>query len=640
MDEVVIFDGDDTLWEMQRRYTNATNKFCNEMSSLGYEIEDVKEKLIQVDCDNVDLHQFSKERFPISMGETYVYFCESVGNPIDEEVQNTLEKIGGQVFQFEENLSIIDGAFDLLRELSGNYRLIFYSGGDEDIQEKKLQVTGLVEFFNPEDVIITNIKTESSLDQVLKSRDISVDKTWIIGNSLRSDIEPALNLGLNCIYYNNPDGEWDYDKKVFDRSKYVDSLWEIFSLLDVLKIIKNPRAEDKVIYVFSSAKFDLFRQIILNDLSAPDGYITLYRYEFSIVDSTLWNIAEQNPDSLKERDAIIVYIDGWEGLDKQESRLVFIPLRIAKVSKAIVEGGTLYLYLKLGKYIKYERGIENASELVDHYHHKLDLFLPRSYRPESMKFCVPFSRCTDIPSSSGGENNQLQAWEGIVSALVQTDAWSQCIFYKLKDLRNISGKTLSLEEVRPERSGYNLKTGLTYSLDMCFYDPREDLPQDIINYKIQPKINEDHFFTTTQPISVNFPYDLRPIDLIVKSRQIDAWTKIWFELINDEPTSKRNQSEEFLRDRSKELITSRSNYKTLAPEIEFNIKLCAPKTKIGIWLLIFIIGGLLTALAGSAEATSFFDHYISRVDILNLSFTILGPLLSTLAIYNLYHTIK
>jgi len=224
---VIIFDGDDTLWRTQVLYDQTKEQFYDLMAEQGFDRKAVRSKLSEIDLGNVEKFGFSKRRFPESLRETCEYFCRSKGHPVDPAVLRQVYRIGNSVFRRKPVL--MDGAQQVLKRLGKKYRLYLYTGGDPHIQQKKLEYLNLAEYF--EAVYVRERKNGAELQSIIHEQGLDVDKTWVIGNSLRSDINPALELGLKCIWVKSSFWEYDIEPPIAPNISQVDSLWELLGLL-------------------------------------------------------------------------------------------------------------------------------------------------------------------------------------------------------------------------------------------------------------------------------------------------------------------------------------------------------------------------------------------------------------------------
>lgn len=225
----IIFDGDDTLWETSIFYTEAKQNFFDEMSFLGFDPKEVERLFEKTDIANLKKLGFTKQRFPTSMADTYKYFCKQYGVESKREISNRLKAIGYSVF--ERKPLILDHAENVLKQLKPSYKLILATKGDLEIQRSKIEHSGLRSYFD--NIYILSHKAEKEFNQIIQDNSLAKDKAWSVGNSLKSDIYPALKVGLGAVWI--PHAEtWEYENEpIPDSSKF----FQVESLTDILKII-------------------------------------------------------------------------------------------------------------------------------------------------------------------------------------------------------------------------------------------------------------------------------------------------------------------------------------------------------------------------------------------------------------------
>jgi putative hydrolase of the HAD superfamily len=224
----IIFDGDDTLWETMPIYTRAKREFFGEMSSLGFDPQEVENVFETTDVANVSRLGFTKHRFPSSMAETYRSFCDKYQRVAENAVEQRMRGIGYNVF--DSPPMVFDSAPRVLARLRSHYKLILATKGDHEVQQSKIAQSGLADFFAS--IYVLDHKSERELSQILEECELDVSNSWIIGNSLKSDINPGLRLGLKAVWI--PYYTWDYEEDVEPNSKF---MYKVESLEDSLKIL-------------------------------------------------------------------------------------------------------------------------------------------------------------------------------------------------------------------------------------------------------------------------------------------------------------------------------------------------------------------------------------------------------------------
>ena len=207
MTEAIIFDFDDTLVATNRLYDEARREFFTAMSAFGdFDEEEMAEYLNATDIANGEAAgHLSKECFPSAMRQTYEHFLEASGLEREESAAKAIEDIGWRVF--DKEAAWLPGAKDTLAALRGKVRLILFSQGNPDIQEDRIRKSGALAYFD--DYRIVEQKDARSFRELITDTGIDVSSSWMVGNSIRADVNPALENGLNAALFSGD--TWDYD---------------------------------------------------------------------------------------------------------------------------------------------------------------------------------------------------------------------------------------------------------------------------------------------------------------------------------------------------------------------------------------------------------------------------------------------
>jgi putative hydrolase of the HAD superfamily len=224
----IIFDGDDTLWETASLYAGAKEEFFRQMSSLGFDLQEVAETFQNIDMANVDRFGFSMHRFPLSMAETYNLFCDKYSLASEQGVTESVRRIGYSVFtKFPANCAY---APQMLAQLRPHFRLILATKGDYEVQRSKINQSELAPFFHS--IYILEHKTLRELQLIAEECDLDVSQSWVIGDSLKSDINPALRAGFRAIWIQHD--TWEYEK---DEQIISDKFFKVETLDDSLRLL-------------------------------------------------------------------------------------------------------------------------------------------------------------------------------------------------------------------------------------------------------------------------------------------------------------------------------------------------------------------------------------------------------------------
>jgi putative hydrolase of the HAD superfamily len=190
--KVIAFDADDTLWVNEPYFRETENRFC-EMFQDYLPQHTVARELLKTEIENLALYGYGIKGFILSMIETAMRISDKT-IPID-----VIEKIineGKSLLQ--RPVELIEGVEEVLGALKGNYRLVMATKGDLLDQERKLKKSGLEPFFHH--IEIMSDKGETDYNKLIKHLDIKSSEFLMIGNSLKSDILPVLNIGGHAIH--------------------------------------------------------------------------------------------------------------------------------------------------------------------------------------------------------------------------------------------------------------------------------------------------------------------------------------------------------------------------------------------------------------------------------------------------------
>jgi putative hydrolase of the HAD superfamily len=189
---IIAFDADDTLWHNERLYANAQTKFT-ELLSRYHEPAWIKDRLFQTETRNIQHFGYGIKAFALSMIETAVELTEGriSGRDIQAVIGLAKEMIGAEV-------ELLDQVEETIPQVAKRYPLMVITKGDLLDQEGKILRSGLGEYFQYTEVV--SHKTRETYERILKRYSIAPDRFMMVGNSLKSDIWPVLDLGGNAAY--------------------------------------------------------------------------------------------------------------------------------------------------------------------------------------------------------------------------------------------------------------------------------------------------------------------------------------------------------------------------------------------------------------------------------------------------------
>jgi putative hydrolase of the HAD superfamily len=190
--KVIAFDADDTLWVNEPYFRKAEEDFANLL--LDYlPAHSIQKELFSTEIANLSLYGYGVKGFMLSMIETALRISNQQLPP--SLIQEIL-RIGKEML--DRPVEIIDGVEQVLTNLHGKYRLVVATKGDLLDQERKLMKSGLLSFFHHTEIM--SDKQPNDYAKLIRHLDILPDEFMMIGNSLKSDVIPVLELGGHAIH--------------------------------------------------------------------------------------------------------------------------------------------------------------------------------------------------------------------------------------------------------------------------------------------------------------------------------------------------------------------------------------------------------------------------------------------------------
>lgn len=183
----IAFDADDTLWINEPYFQEAEKEFCMLLEDYLPQ-HSVSQELFKTEMKNLNLYGYGVKGFMLCMIETV---CKISNNTASLELINKTIEIGHELLQ--KPIELLDGVQETLESLKGKYRLIVATKGDLLDQERKLKNSGLLDYFHH--IEIMSDKKENDYQKLLKHLDCKPENFLMLGNSIKSDILPVLEIG-------------------------------------------------------------------------------------------------------------------------------------------------------------------------------------------------------------------------------------------------------------------------------------------------------------------------------------------------------------------------------------------------------------------------------------------------------------
>lgn len=224
--KVIGFDADDTLWVNETYFRDTEEKFANLLE--GYETKNkVDQELFKMEIKNLEVYGYGVKGFMLSMIESAL---DLSNNTISQATISKILNLGKEMIM--QPVELLAGVKEVLEQLSSNYRLIVLTKGDLLDQERKIKRSGLTKYFHHIEVL--SDKKEENYLHLLDHLEIDVKEFLMIGNSLKSDVLPLINIGAQAVHVPFHT-TWQHEEVTIneDEFKYL----KINSLKDILRYL-------------------------------------------------------------------------------------------------------------------------------------------------------------------------------------------------------------------------------------------------------------------------------------------------------------------------------------------------------------------------------------------------------------------
>ena len=218
----IFFDADDTLWENERFFREAEAQFIELLSDYTG-AEGVQQLLWHKQEMNIPIFGYGSKTYFLGMVEAAQDLC---GGQIDERIYSGIKQIITELAYHEFDL--IDGVEETLKALHGKYTLVVATKGDLTEQLCKYRRSGLDKYFHHCEVMEN--KTEKHYLELAAKHDLAPEQILMIGNSVKSDIAPVINIGGIAIHTPH---ELVWVHEIMDMPES-DSIIEVNSIREVL----------------------------------------------------------------------------------------------------------------------------------------------------------------------------------------------------------------------------------------------------------------------------------------------------------------------------------------------------------------------------------------------------------------------
>jgi putative hydrolase of the HAD superfamily len=193
MRQHLIIDADDTLWENNIYFERAFDEFADFLAHSTMGAPEVRAVLDEIEAANARVHGYGSVNFGRNLTQCYQRLAERAIQPDD---LGTIMRFAERIL--EQPIEMIDGVPETLAYLSQRHELTMFTKGHPEEQKLKIERSGLTGFFDH--VAIVREKNMPAYQRLVEERCIDPARCWMIGNSPRSDVNPALEAGLNAVF--------------------------------------------------------------------------------------------------------------------------------------------------------------------------------------------------------------------------------------------------------------------------------------------------------------------------------------------------------------------------------------------------------------------------------------------------------
>ena len=191
--QTLLFDADDTLWQNNVYFERAITAFISYLDHRVHSRDEVREHLNTCERATIAAHGYGIQSFRRSLVDCFEQLSHL---PITPERHARIVSFADSIASQE--IELLPGVQSTLAQLSSRHRCIVVTKGNPDEQRDKLRRSGLTSYFTAVEVLPE--KKQEAYTALVQHHGFEAPVTWMIGNSPRSDINPALAAGLHAIF--------------------------------------------------------------------------------------------------------------------------------------------------------------------------------------------------------------------------------------------------------------------------------------------------------------------------------------------------------------------------------------------------------------------------------------------------------
>ncbi len=223
--QTLLIDADDTLWENNIYFERAITSFISYLDHRIHTPEEVRGHLNQVEHATIKAHGYGLHSFRRSLVTCFEQLTDA---PITPEKRKRIESFAQSIA--DQEIELLPDVAPTLADLATRHRLILVTKGDPDEQTGKLQRSGIAPHFSAVEILPE--KHHEAYLSLTAHHGCEACTTWMIGNSPRSDINPALSAGLNAVFIPH-DFTWVLEHEVVDQPPAGQHFLELAAFADL-----------------------------------------------------------------------------------------------------------------------------------------------------------------------------------------------------------------------------------------------------------------------------------------------------------------------------------------------------------------------------------------------------------------------
>ena len=189
----LIFDADDTLWENNIYFEQAFDEFCEYLNHSSLTPVEIRTILDEIEIANAKIHGYGAVNFGRNLSQCYLRLAERA---VDEHDLNLVSSMAHQILAQE--IELMEGVAETLPFLAEKHELTMCTKGDVAEQNRKIDLSGLRPLFAH--CAVVKEKSRATYQDLANVRGFDLSRTWMIGNSPKSDINPSLEAGLRAVF--------------------------------------------------------------------------------------------------------------------------------------------------------------------------------------------------------------------------------------------------------------------------------------------------------------------------------------------------------------------------------------------------------------------------------------------------------